>query len=492
MADLHPAIVLFFLSGLLVFWLTPLSAWWMLSGQPNQSARIWFIGTALYALVATVFVLGTNLPNWVRGPFSTFLSFSSLIFMLEALRREISPRPIPYFVYGGIVLAHQVIINVSYFAGAYITIGVASHLLILALIEIILIVIIEKVRRLHQSRALWLITGVLALFILSNTLRVIGLWVDGRIPMLLDFSFLSNSSLVINYVSVVFYCYGYWGFIVEKNRALLQKATIEAVEARANELIATQREELSRTELRHRSEMMQRVSTIGQVAQSAALTGSIAHEINQPLTSMILTLSEARREIESKSSSDVILGRLTRVEEDSQRIAKIVRRIKSIFEQKDPPVSMNKIDHVLQSSINILKDNFERNKVEVHTELAADLPFMFAADEIEHVFLNILQNAVESFHAHHKFRRIDIVSWAEGESIFVTIKDNGAGIPAHIKQNIFEINETSKEKGSGLGLWLARYIIERNGGKISLGDKYNDGACFILEIPVKSGREPSP
>ena len=67
MAELHPAVVDLLLSGLLIFWLTPISAWWMLARPVDMGARLWFSGTAVYALVATLFVFSKALHPLVTG-----------------------------------------------------------------------------------------------------------------------------------------------------------------------------------------------------------------------------------------------------------------------------------------------------------------------------------------------------------------------------------------------------------------------------------------
>lgn len=485
-ADLHPAIILFFAAGLLVCWLTPISAWWMLAGQPNRNARVWFAGTALYACVATLFVLGGALPPWLRGPLVGFLSLASVLCMMEALRREVSSAPPPYLAYVAVLAGEQVLLIGTAASGAFVPYGLVSHLVVITAADLGLILLAHRARRTHRSRALWLVQCVVGLFILSNISRVVEFGLTGRVTTLMDFNLLANLGLILNYISVTFYCYGYWGFVIEKNRASLQQAHAATVRARENENIARQREELAQEVLQHRTEMMERAAVVGKIAQSAALTGSIAHEINQPLAAVQLNVAEARRLSEGSPAPAPLKDLLAQIEHDNARIAAIVKRIVTIFQKSASPTGLHSLDNTVRKALELLRQKLETGQIRTQSVLDASSPFQFAAGEVEHILLNLLNNAVEAMQdTPPAERRILIETWHDNETVYLAISDNGRGIPAELRASIFELRETRKSNGMGLGLWLARYIAERNGGRLILDDDDSRGTRFVLQLPRK-------
>ena len=484
MSDLHPGVVVLLLSGLTIFWLTPISAWWMLLGQGDRHARLWFTGTALYALVATLFVFGTGIPVWLRAPLMHALSLASLMCMTEALRREIQSTPAPVRVYTLIVAIGASVQWGTHALGWPGSVGLAWQLLTLSAVEVFLMGLTHRVRRHHRSRALWLILFILFIFVLSNLARVAELVWTGRISLLLDFTFLASASLVVNYLSVVFYCYGYWGFVIEKNQALLVQAGERTALAVRGEALALQREQMAEEMLRQRTAMMERLANVGKLAQFGALSASIAHEINQPLAAITLNIEEARRRAGQLMLSDGLQDLLQRIDQDNVRAANVVRRVRSMFSQHSLQLNDQALDPVVHSVMALLEQTLRQERVEVTLRLDAGAPFRFAAGEIEHMLLNLIDNAMQAMRqTGQPSRHIHLETWREGQSVCLAVSDNGPGIPQQLRAHLFELRETSKNEGMGLGLWLARYIVERHAGTLVLDEGHTPGARFVMRLP---------
>ncbi len=484
MSDLHPGVIVLLLSGLTIFWLTPISAWWMLSGQSDQNARIWFLGTALYALVATFFIFGAGLPGWLKGPFVNGLAVASLLCLTEALRRELfDPLP-PIKLYFGVVLLHVAVMSLFYASGKFVEVGFSVHLMVISLVELYMIWLTNRVRRHHHSKALYLIMFIFVMFIVSNLSRVIEFWLTGRFSMLLDFTWLASVGLVVNYLSVVFYCYGYWGFVVEKNQALLVKETEKSMLARRGEALALQREHLAEQMLHQRTEMMERLATVGKLAQYGALTASIAHEINQPLAAMQLNIDEARRWSAQFKVPDVMRSLLERIDHDNARAAQIVRRVRNMFSQRSLVVELKVLDEVARSVLVLLERRLMLDQIELELALNAPTPFRFASGEVEHLLLNLMDNALDALsQSPVPHRRVQIATWIEDKSVFLSVADTGPGIPPALRVDLFELRKTTKSEGMGLGLWLAKHIAERHGGTLRLDDGHFPGARFVVCLP---------
>ena len=106
-------------------------------------------------------------------------------------------------------------------------------------------------------------------------------------------------------------------------------------------------------------------------------------------------------------------------------------------------------------------------------------------DQIQQVFINLIINASEAM---TKGGKLDIESKLDksGDYIKIIFKDNGPGIPNHLKARIFDPFFTTKEQGTGLGLSISYGIIERHGGKINLDTKSGEGTTFTIYLPVNA------
>lgn len=486
----HPALSLLLYSGLTFFWVIPLSSWLMLKDQRDRSANLWFLGTALYAVVATLFVFGGHLPGLLAGPLTNALSLVSVLCMTESLRREVSDAPAPWRVYLGLALLEWAALSALHAQAGLADAGRALHLLVVSLAELYLMVLAHRARQRHHSRALWLIMGMFMAYVLSNLSRVLEWLLTGHFSRLLDFTALANVGLVVNYLSVIIYCYGYWGFVVEKSRRQLVQATEQAVLAREGESLALQRESLAQALLRERTMFMQRLASVGKLAQSGALSAAIAHELNQPLAAMQLNIEEAARMARDSQAPEVLRTRLYHLLQDQQRAAATVRRIRRLFGQGPIELQRQSLDELVRRVVGVLEHRLQQQAITLHLQLQAARPFRFATGEVEHVLMNLLDNAVHALQA-VPHPRIVIETFQHAAGVRLAVSDNGSGIEAARASAVFELFESGKNQGMGLGLWLSRYIAERLGGQLQLVASAGPGARFELSLPESSPKHPA-
>lgn len=484
MSHLHPGVQLLLLSGLAIFWLIPLSSWLMLSGQRDRNANLWFSGTGFYALVATLFVFGSALPPLVSGPVTSTLVLVSVLLMRESLRREVSEDPPPLRLYVSLVMLLLTVLTTLQELDLFAKAGRGLHMALISLVELNLLWMANRVRQRHHSKSMWVVMAMFSAYVLSNISRIAELLMTHRYSLLLDFTPVSSVALMVNYLSVIFYCYGYWGFVVEKNRQRLVTATEQMVLARENERLALEREQLAKEILRERTQMMEHLATIGKLAQSGALSAAIAHEINQPLAAIQLNIEESQRLLGQNTDTANLQHLLTRIERDNQRAAAIVQRVRTMFSQRQVQLQSLKLDELVRFVLECMQRRLDLDRVQVSLELDTSAPFMFTAGEMEHILMNLLDNALDALQQMPaEQRRIQILSWREPGWVWLSVADNGPGVPATMGEKIFTLSETSKVRGMGVGLWLARYIVERHGGYIMLDEKHCPGARFLLQLP---------
>ena len=230
--------------------------------------------------------------------------------------------------------------------------------------------------------------------------------------------------------------------------------------------------------LREKAEMSSRLAAVGEMA------AGIAHEINNPLTGVIgfSELLTARQDVPDDIKSDLRI-----INDGSQRVKEIVRRMLTFARQNKPMKSTVNIIDVLENTIEMRRYVLETSNISVVKDYKADIPDIIAdGGQLQQVFLNLIVNA------EYAIKEADIpgilVFKAEQPDGFirVSVTDNGTGMPPETLNKLFQPFFTTKDpgKGTGLGLSLSRGIIEEHGGTITVDSVPGQGTTFVIELPV--------
>jgi C4-dicarboxylate-specific signal transduction histidine kinase len=225
------------------------------------------------------------------------------------------------------------------------------------------------------------------------------------------------------------------------------------------------------------------------LATVAELTASIAHEINQPLAAIVANASAcvrflARRPAalaNARETADCIVS-------DGTRAGEVIRRIRALLRKDAAPhhvaVDLNRI---IGDVIDLLHATLDRQRIAVHTDLAATLPpVMGDPVQLQQVLVNLMTNAAEAMSdIGNRPRIVTIRSGTEdAAAIVVTVEDRGIGLDPEETDRIFESFYTTKAEGIGVGLSISRSIIEAHGGQLSAAPGRPDGARFSFRVPV--------
>jgi len=229
------------------------------------------------------------------------------------------------------------------------------------------------------------------------------------------------------------------------------------------------------------------LARINRVTTMGELTASLAHEISQPTSGVILNAKTCLRSLGSdRPDLDLVRAAVTRIERDAQRSAEIIARIRAQFEKGAPKRQALDVNEMIRETVALLRDEAMRYNIPVRTELAADLPNIVGDRvQLQQVTMNLIVNSIEAMKDVDGARELVIKSQrAEHEQILVSVSDTGPGFPPELAEQIFDPFFTTKPHGTGMGLRICRSIIESHGGRLWAEAGAGRGATFHLNLPA--------
>ncbi|AZO95306.1 ATP-binding protein [Halocella sp. SP3-1] len=228
-------------------------------------------------------------------------------------------------------------------------------------------------------------------------------------------------------------------------------------------------------ELENQILLNDKLSSIGR------FTAGIAHEINNPLSS-IINYTET---ILYDESNDTKQSYLQNIKNETKRIASIVQGLLNFSRQSKSEFGIVNIIEVIQLSLQICQYQKNYNKFKIEKVYPEKTPFVMGNfNQLQQVCINLVLNAFESMNEGDIFKIIVRVS-SERNQIEVEFNDSGTGIESQYLNNIFDPFFTTKnEQGVGLGLSISYGIIKNHGGDILVNSKYGEGSKFLIQLPI--------
>lgn len=236
---------------------------------------------------------------------------------------------------------------------------------------------------------------------------------------------------------------------------------------------------------RHREMEVAHVSRLNDMGEMAA---SMAHELNQPLTTIINYMGACKRMLHSeKFDREELCTVMQRVTEQAERAAKIIRNVRQFASKREPIRTKVSVNEIVRNAELTIRPEACRHNIEVQLDLDDGNPALDAdAVQLERLLQNLLQNAVEALAETPSAPRRITIRTAIGASrtIEIEVRDTGPGVPQEIADSVFESFVTGKTNGLGLGLAISRTIVKSHGGQLSWTPNPNGGASFTVSLPA--------
>jgi two-component system NtrC family sensor kinase len=217
------------------------------------------------------------------------------------------------------------------------------------------------------------------------------------------------------------------------------------------------------------------------LASLGTLSAGVAHEINNPLTGILLFASILSSD---KRLDPALLPDVERVISETQRCAGIVKDLLEFSRESLPEKEVLALGVILDEVVTFFHKQPDFRNIVIKKNYGSDLPQISVdPNQIRQVFMNLVINAG---HAMPRGGNLEIATYRseDGKYVCADLKDSGDGIPEENIARIFDPFFTTKPEGTGLGLSISYGIIENNGGKIEVKSTVGDGATFIVMLPA--------
>ena len=239
-------------------------------------------------------------------------------------------------------------------------------------------------------------------------------------------------------------------------------------------------------EVQSRQRMVE-LTHLSRFSTAGELTASIAHEINQPLGS-ILTNAETADAILNSPTPDIAELRdiVKDILHDDRRASEVIRRMRSLLKKAPFEQKQFDLNEVVRETVGLLSALAVGRKVELHSLLTPGaLPILGDRIQLQQVILNLVVNGIEAMRDMPREHRIIAIRTSRVEEFAqLSVSDRGPGIPEDKLKEVFEPFFTSKEEGMGMGLSITRTIIEAHHGMISANNRDHGGATFRIKLPL--------
>jgi PAS domain S-box-containing protein len=234
-----------------------------------------------------------------------------------------------------------------------------------------------------------------------------------------------------------------------------------------------------------------KLAKASRLATVAELAGSIAHELSQPLMSILANAQAAKRWLKAALPAVTeVNSSIERIIRDARAADETMQHIRALFKQESFDKKDVNIPDILREVVRVVQEDPKKRDVPIACNFEESLPVVHGDQiQIQQVFINLIVNAIEALEGQQVAPLVVLRVTTESNGMLIQVIDNGLGVDE--PDRIFDAFMTTKEKGMGIGLAVSRTIVEAHGGQLWAENNKTGGAIFNVVLPLSHAGSPT-
>ncbi len=270
-------------------------------------------------------------------------------------------------------------------------------------------------------------------------------------------------------------------------------------------LAERQSQELARV-LREREEIIRQLTLSSKTAGMGALVSGIAHEINQPLTTIVLKSELVESYLADPPDFQEVRKLCARIRDDAHLAGGMIRTLRNMFAMGRSGYGQLDFAELLREVTAIVRNRTEHLGIALVLDVPPALRMTGDPTQLQQVVLNLLNNAIEAIQSQRVALslpaapaqqrlgtsdavvngRIVLMCRLNEDWVELLVRDNGCGIPPELRDDVFALFKSPRARNMGVGLWLSQSVVEAHGGTLSFESTPGQGAVFFLRVPARA------
>lgn len=470
-----------FLILALFFFLLPAAVFFATSELRDRQVYWWCIG-GLGTSLGFMFVgLRGAIPDLFSFLFAHIFFVIGFSFRSLSLRLEISKNIYrTAYVYAAIGVVYLAVFSALFYSNASEFFRLNWVHAYLVLMSLDLLLISQSIYTEHKNKGGKLIAWMAIFILLGLLVRMIGYTSEmGGLGV-----FEKGADQYIGIFCIMIgYVLGNFGFIQLRLEKLWENKKAVDLQLAFSRSKNKSLEEI----LEEKNSLMRTLSLSAKANSMGTMLGAIAHEINQPLGAIRLNTELLLALNKRAGDRDGFQEYLEHILQDNARAAVVVSSLRSFFVKGSSEFVTLDLSALVSDAHHILMPEARLHGVQLDAAIESDLLVKADQNQLQMVILNLVNNAMDAVRGLSGEKSIFIHAFRRGNRAVLEVSDNGPGVPQERVATIFELFNTTKEKGMGMGLWLSRAILDSHEGTIKLLSGPHNQTLFQVSLPVLSG-----
>lgn len=237
--------------------------------------------------------------------------------------------------------------------------------------------------------------------------------------------------------------------------------------------------------VKEKNQFLQGLISSNRALGISALANSLAHQLSQPIQGILLQAESVKRDLIDLGTKKSLVNVMTTITEQLGRLSELVNNLRRLFASREAEFKLFYLQTSCDEILEIIDPTLKSKNIALHRVYESDPIALGDPVQIQQVLINLFNNAIDAIEVSRTKERLIQLSISKNQDFAVLeIQDSGSGIDQAILPKIFELYQSTKPDGLGIGLWLSKTIIDHHGGTITSANSDNGGAIFRIQLPL--------